>query len=788
MSKTALIILAAVVVLIVIVVLTGMRFLRADDEDEFDGVPAERGRTAGDDVPAGRGRARRDDDRGRPEADGRASDSRTFAGRTARGRTAHGRSARGPQRPDGPVRRGQDRAGDPVPAGMRSGRGPDDRAGQRGSGDYDDRPARPAVRPREYEDRDGRGTRAGGSPRDRDVRDRDVSAGRDDLSRRSGTRANSRPDDRRDDGAPSRREELLPPVRSRQGRGKRDSDGEWPSSEWDELSDVDYWAELASDKPLTTTAQPAGSTERPRRSESRRDTDSVPVRSSRSGSSAKHATEPKLPVRSARQHQPVDQAAAAVPGGSSGEFGVPGSRRTSVPGDEPTLAMLASMGPKNEGFGPPGSADDDPLTSPSFPRISADDSRSYHRGRPETPSQDTRVPDGTAQTQRFAGYPGTPPGTPGGSFEDTGQRGTTPPGGYPRPAGNGPDYAAAAASAADPYRSGPSGISSRNGYPTPVPPTDTGGYRVAGTGGYPAAATGSYPAIDASGSRVPASGSGGYPVTGSGGYPTQVSGGPAGYPADASTNTYAAPTYPAPTYPAPTAAANGYPAGAAGYPAPADAGHQARPPGQGGYPATGSGGYLAQSTQPVPGGYPAEASTGAYPAPATNGNPTASATGGYSAGWPAGPVPAELPLSYPGYGPGGLAGGASPYLQNLDAAPLHAAGSRGPASAQGGEPAGGYPGYPAGQTGQFPAAPSGGYATPTPQLPGAPGNGGFGVGYSADAGRPAGPDGYPVGQFHAAPYEPAGYPAPAYETGGYAGADPYAMDPYGYPGYRNGGF
>ena len=27
--------------------------------------------------------------------------------------------------------------------------------------------------------------------------------------------------------------------------------------DWDSLSDVDYWAELASDKPLTTTAQPA---------------------------------------------------------------------------------------------------------------------------------------------------------------------------------------------------------------------------------------------------------------------------------------------------------------------------------------------------------------------------------------------------------------------------------------------------------------------------------------------------------------------------------------------------
>ena len=48
------------------------------------------------------------------------------------------------------------------------------------------------------------------------------------------------------------------PARTRSGRGKRSGDSsEWDSSEWEKLSDVDYWAELASDKPLTTTAQPA---------------------------------------------------------------------------------------------------------------------------------------------------------------------------------------------------------------------------------------------------------------------------------------------------------------------------------------------------------------------------------------------------------------------------------------------------------------------------------------------------------------------------------------------------
>jgi hypothetical protein len=44
--------------------------------------------------------------------------------------------------------------------------------------------------------------------------------------------------------------------RSRQ-RGKRDDDDDWPSSEWDKLSDEQYWAELSADKPLSSMARPA---------------------------------------------------------------------------------------------------------------------------------------------------------------------------------------------------------------------------------------------------------------------------------------------------------------------------------------------------------------------------------------------------------------------------------------------------------------------------------------------------------------------------------------------------
>src|SRR5690348_6901383 len=61
-----------------------------------------------------------------------------------------------------------------------------------------------------------------------------------------------RPDSRRK-AAP------VPPSsksRSRQ-RGKRDDDDDWPSSEWDKLSDEQYWAELSADKLLSAMARPS---------------------------------------------------------------------------------------------------------------------------------------------------------------------------------------------------------------------------------------------------------------------------------------------------------------------------------------------------------------------------------------------------------------------------------------------------------------------------------------------------------------------------------------------------
>src|SRR5262249_10053677 len=39
------------------------------------------------------------------------------------------------------------------------------------------------------------------------------------------------------------------------GRSRKRDDDDWPSMEWDKLSDEQYWAQLSSDKPLATTAR-----------------------------------------------------------------------------------------------------------------------------------------------------------------------------------------------------------------------------------------------------------------------------------------------------------------------------------------------------------------------------------------------------------------------------------------------------------------------------------------------------------------------------------------------------
>ena len=48
------------------------------------------------------------------------------------------------------------------------------------------------------------------------------------------------------------------------GRSRKRDDDDWPSMEWDKLTDEQYWAQLSSDKPLATTARSSQPAREPR--------------------------------------------------------------------------------------------------------------------------------------------------------------------------------------------------------------------------------------------------------------------------------------------------------------------------------------------------------------------------------------------------------------------------------------------------------------------------------------------------------------------------------------------
>jgi hypothetical protein len=392
------ILLVVVVLLILAIGFFVMRFLRADSHDPFLDAPDDhrRPRDAEDHdwrdddrvVPlaragrSGRGSGRLTDD-GPVQQPGSNANGRSASGRSAASRGASGRGASG--RGDRPADR-QDR---------RSGRDYDqDNSGGR---DYaGDRPSRDSGR---------------GGQRLPGARSRGGSDG-----------------PRADQGRPAA-------ASARSGRARGGS-GAGAGTDWDSLSDVDYWAELASNKPLTTTAQPAGPG-RPDRaglaaqSDPRPDLTSRPGRPVNSGS----LEEPTalLPRRQNAPASPADSAPLpAVASGRGGTGGglldsgprargrsapssssassapsasAPSARRQRDPsaaygesrgllangpaatgpaarGSDQGIAALARL---STGDDRPAPLDDDPLTSPSFPAVSGDDSRSYRTGRSDMP-------------------------------------------------------------------------------------------------------------------------------------------------------------------------------------------------------------------------------------------------------------------------------------------------------------------------------------------------------------------------------------------------------------------
>jgi len=457
------IVLAVVVVVILVVVFVAVRNMRAEDPEEFADRPPRR---AGN-------RGRRDD---HDLSDGRREAARRQPAGASRGGRATGRPADGAYRPAAGATRGLDERRDHR----------DDSYDQRG--------------------RAGRGY----------AEDSDAARRRSNGDRRSASRP-TRPKGRPGEAS----------ARSRSARSRLSGDSsEWDSSEWEKLSDIDYWTELASDKPLTTTAQPA-TQDRPERPRTDREAETAAIRTRPAAGlgpadvglgevdAGPAGTVPRavprrdpvtgLPVRD--WPQPADAelavaadrqaelAAAPVPAaaaeGQLHPLADPRPPRSRHAG--PVGAPARSLAPDRQ----PAAPDDDPLTSPSFPRVPASDSRSYHSGRTSTPPRGSRVPEHLAPTQEFRSY-GSPvpqhaaarpaaPADVGGDTDRTNPNSYLPdplPNGNPYPAPNGSPYPVPNG---DPYSLPPAPASAASGNPYGSYVTSDGQDPAFGYGDYPAA-------------------------------------------------------------------------------------------------------------------------------------------------------------------------------------------------------------------------------------------------------------------------------------------------------------
>ena len=237
------------------------------------------------------------------------------------------------------------------------------------------------------------------------------------------------------------------------GRSRKRDNDDWPSMEWDKLTDEQYWAQLSSDKPLATTArspQPAGEP-RPAASSNgharpgaggpkpvpaaqptapyarpRDLADRKPASSQREAAAGRPAVSRREPERemvsqgeeavsrraAAPQREAVTErlpvrprqqtAAAAAPRNDAPVPLRPDATPT-PPAGQPSLAMLTSLA-----SGPNGALDDDPLTSPTFSRPTAD-SRSYRRsgaqaGAPARADDPSAAAGYGRGAHRMAGY------------------------------------------------------------------------------------------------------------------------------------------------------------------------------------------------------------------------------------------------------------------------------------------------------------------------------------------------------------------------------------------------
>jgi hypothetical protein len=314
-------------------------------------------------------------------------------GRNMAGRDRHdwpddrrGRSVRRPARDSRADRRdGSQRRASELAYGLRPG---PDSASRDSAGGRDRARARDG---RVSNPETGHGSRSG-------ARSRGYEGARD--RRRASVPADRGPDRRDSDASLRPRAEAPAAPRTRPGRSKRSDDSaDWPSTEWDKLSDVDYWAELASDKPLTTTAQPAAPA-RPSPA-GRQERDAQPgARGAVAGRAGAGGVAPDSDAAlPARRHPQL--AAAPVPAPPAAPPPPHSIAPVGYRPDDPTIDQGAGAGRGQRRIA--GSLDDDPLTSPSFPRVPADDSRSFRSSRAAGPSS-SREAAHSAPTQQFASY------------------------------------------------------------------------------------------------------------------------------------------------------------------------------------------------------------------------------------------------------------------------------------------------------------------------------------------------------------------------------------------------
>jgi len=275
--------LVAVLVVVLIAVILSIRLGRGDEHDEPEVRPRGRARRADEDE-----RWRQRDTRRAPSASARRMDSRgghgEYPGYAERGaardrdRAARGRDYGAP--PRRPAR--ADATGYRKPAAARSAV----QASAQARGRYD---TGPQLRP------------ADGDSPSADYPSMDLGrAG----ARPSGDHPSAEfpaadydavdyPEDRRE----RRRKAASANGKSRsRQRAKRDDD-DWPSTEWDKLSDEQYWAELSADKPLAAMAKPS------------RPASNSGAKAPANGSARKRAAEPQA----AREPRPARTPAPAPP-------------------------------------------------------------------------------------------------------------------------------------------------------------------------------------------------------------------------------------------------------------------------------------------------------------------------------------------------------------------------------------------------------------------------------------------------------------------------------------------